>query len=774
MFGLISDMPHLIVLLDWFVGVFALLMGLFVLIREGFKQVSLCYLILSFSFGFWLISFGFMNNAHTADKALFWANLSHLATPMIAASAYFFVTAMLNITRKRLIIVTLGVTLAVLFIMLQQFFGFMFNDLHRFDFGYYPAYSSYSPIYLVFFFSYLLLAVYELIVVLRAHEYKSQRFYHRTKLFLIAYLIGYLASIDFIGFYGYEVPPIGVVPILFYFAINSYAVMRYRLLDITPQFAVNKIMDTMADPLLVLDNRYRIKFYNHAAIKLFGYNDPQFDYTIDKFIKLNSREDWYQFKTIFQDSTQSRELNLKHKNGDKIECDVSVAPLYDRLMDELIGYVMVAKDIRKYKEAQRQLTYLAEHDYLTGLKNRRGYYNQLTRVIEAKEVSTIAFYWLDINQFKLVNDSLGHHYGDRLLQAFSHYLTNNMDLDLIARIGGDEFALINYDIDNRRAQNKAYALINELKKHPFQIDSQTYILNVSIGIAFYPEHSQDLDGLMVRANTALQAAKHGSNGDCHIHSMVDEQAMALEIKRYKQVKNALANRQLQLWGQPIHDIEKDKTYCYELLLRMPDEDGSILTPADFLHAAETYGLMSDINRYVIVEGLKILQKINEQDDTVCVSVNIGGKAIVDDAFLEFLKQTVHNCPADPEQLIIEMTETAIITNLQKARHFIQQCRQLGVRVAMDDFGVGISSLHQIKKLPVDIIKIDGSFVRNVCHSEPDYLTVNYIAQLANHIKIRTIAEFVEDQATLQMLRRLQVNCAQGFYLGRPAPVVDQS
>lgn len=498
------------------VGLLTFILGVIALVREGPQKTPLSYFLLSVIFSVWLSAFAFMFVASSYEEAMIWAKIGHMATPLIPAAAYQFAVFMLDIGRKRRIWLITVWTVGVGFVLLELFADFIFADLYHYDFGFYPQYSKWSFIYITYFICVLVITAFELFRMIINRTDESKRYYFRARLFLVAVLVGYLAAIDFLPFYGIQVMPLGAIPVFIYYAISWYAVIHYRLINITPRSVVYDIMDTMADPLIVSDRYNRIMFTNRACRDLLGYTEQQlYKRKVTRIIYLKDG-DWSKMVENSQQSdNQALESPLITKDNKHIETSISCAPLIDHDMDEQLGYIMVAHDIRHYKTLQRRLAYMAEHDTLTGLYNRNALYNITEKYIAwaKRHNKQLCLLYADLDGFKDVNDEYGHHNGDELLKTVAKRLEANVrEEDIVSRISGDEFVLVLTGVENEQSVQSIINKLLSTTTESVELDNVTVQISMSIGIAFYPDNGLTLDDLLRQSDIAMyEAKKKGGN-----------------------------------------------------------------------------------------------------------------------------------------------------------------------------------------------------------------------------------------------------------------------
>jgi len=484
------------------------------------------------------------------------------------------------------------------------------------------------------------------------------------------------------------------------------------------------------------------------------------------------------------DARQRSELNLKgikqppydieiyHKNGTVRILQLQEAPIFDADKN-VISIEGIARDITERKTFESQLVFLADLDSLTRLFNRRRFKEELERcLLEAQRNHTKgALLFLDLDNFKYVNDTLGHQYGDELLIKLSDILKERIrQTDILARLGGDEFAIILPHTEEEKARFISKQLL-ELTRNNLALDTLNPLhITVSIGIAIFPTHGDNAETLLANADLAMYHAKEeGRNRDC-IFSLKHKIDIETQHDWKQRIRNALKQNNFVLHLQPIVSIKDNTIAGYEALLRLTEANKELVPPLKFLPIAERFGIIQEIDRWVVANAMSIMQELQLHEKNLFLEINLSGKAFSDNELLSIIRKEIDKNSINPKTLIFEITETAIIENMSKAQYFIAALKSIGCRFSLDDFGSGFSSFNYLKHLPVDYLKIDGSFIHNLSYSSVDQHLVTGMVEVARGLKKLTVAEFVETKETFQLLQKIGVDYAQGHYFGKPLPV----
>jgi diguanylate cyclase (GGDEF)-like protein len=466
--------------------------------------------------------------------------------------------------------------------------------------------------------------------------------------------------------------------------------------------------------------------------------------------------------------------------GREYAVETSAAPILGP-SGEASGVVLVVKDATEARRWMQRIAHQASHDSLTGLVNRREFEQRLDRVLRStrERGGCGVLCYLDLDQFKIVNDSVGHAAGDEMLRQVAAELKSYVrERDTLARLGGDEFSLLLENCSVDKAVAVARTLVDGLRSFRFAYGERSFGIGVSIGLVPITPETADRGQLLTRADVACYAAKdRGGNRVC-IYREEDAELNRRhrEILRAAELREALEAQRFRLFAQPIRPLAdiRGEPLHYELLLRLVDRDGDMLSPGAFIPAAERYGLMGILDRWVIQEAFTRFPLLVGRRGITGIAINLSGSSLSDEDLLGFVSHALEASRIPPARVCFEITETNAINRLSEATRFIGELRALGCRFALDDFGSGLSSFTYLKNLRVDFLKIDGAFVRDMTKDRLDRAMVSAINEIGHIMGMRTIAEWAETDEVIEQLRLSGVDFVQGHAAGPPLPIEDLS
>lgn len=545
-------------------------------------------------------------------------------------------------------------------------------------------------------------------------------------------------------------------------------------------------LHSIVDAVITTDVKGHVDYMNQSAEQLTGWSLEKAQGKPIQVIFHITEQDSAVFMNPIAESLNEGHVvrlcapvRLTRHNLRETMVEVTASPMRNR-QGEIISAVLVFHDVSKERKMQDRLDYQATHDSLTGLINRREFERLLAEALKAAvdEKRQHAFCYMDIDHFKVINDTCGYAAGDELLMQLSALLlTTVRGDDLLARLGGDEFALLLYDCPLDEAVNKAQALRNVVEDFRFVWEGRTFDVGFGVGLVAMGKGSGDAADVLRAADSACYAAKTRGRNKIFVYRADDPELQKLrgEIRWATHIGDALRNQQFQLYYQLIQPVQRPETDVFhcELLMRTEDESHKLVSPEAFIPAAERYKLVTDIDRWVINSALPKIAELDAQapaGKTNLCGINLSGQALSDETFLDYVKSLMERYKVKPASVCFEITETGAIGDLDLAIHFMQEMKALGCVFALDDFGTGVSSYTFLKKFPLDYVKIDGSFIRSMLDSSVDLAMVESVIHIAKVMGIKTVAEYVEDEKTLHKLKELGVDYAQGYGIARPAPL----
>jgi diguanylate cyclase (GGDEF)-like protein/PAS domain S-box-containing protein len=543
--------------------------------------------------------------------------------------------------------------------------------------------------------------------------------------------------------------------------------------------------DASADWLWEVDEKLRFSYVSPGVSKVLGYEadeivgNMQLDMLFEKDGDATTRE---LIETRIQRRQPYRDIEFwtRNQEGERLCLRVSGVPVLNE-DKHFIGYRGVASNITASK-IDRENTYrLATTDHLTGLLNRRRFMEELERSVNLarRHETQGVLIWIDLDRFKEINDTHGHEAGDKILQKMTEMLKHSFrSTDIIARLGGDEFTVIMHNIDVVEAQAKAQELIDQMNAFDVEYKGARLSVTMSIGMVTYPQEDKDSEALMMAADLAMYRAKDMGRNRMYVETKEGsdgerQDSVRAQLKWVNRLRTCLETGDFEMHFQPIVPANKRQRPLFEALLRIYDEEGNVGSPAIYIDAAEHFGLIQQLDLSVVERCFQTQKILQEKGVDADFSINLSSRSLGDPEVINVLKTMLKKEDVDPNRIMFEVTETMALHDPSSLRDigeihaFISEIRSMGFRFAIDDFGTGFSSFNYLRLLPVDVVKIDGSFIKDLETSRQDRLFLESIVMLCKGLKIQTIAEFVENEKIVKILTELGVDYAQGWHLGRP-------
>jgi len=551
-------------------------------------------------------------------------------------------------------------------------------------------------------------------------------------------------------------------------------------------------LQSIADGVITTDLDGRVNYLNPVAEKMTGWSNAEAQQqplpTVMQLLDEAGETPVAVPMQAWLDNGSEAALNepallIQKDTGSEAAIELSGSPIRDS-QEQVIGSVMVFHDVTRLRGLARQLSFQATHDALTGLINRVEFDARVEQAIDSANGSEKqhAMFYIDLDQFKIVNDTCGHPAGDELLKQITHLLRGELrESDVLARLGGDEFGVLLLGCPLDKAEEIAEKLRERVESFRFRYDNMEFRVGTSIGVVPISDGRTPITELMKSVDSACYVAKEKGRNRVHV-SKPDDHEIAQhhgQMQWMQRIQRAVEEDHLILYAQAIVPIEgpPEQGRHAELLLRMVEDKGTenerIIPPSAFLPAAERYHLMPMIDRWVLSKALrKLASDDRDAARLVTCAINLSGQSLNDLRLYDYIIQLLNETGVKPERICFEITESAVIANMQIARQFVDGLRKMGCRFALDDFGSGLSTFDYLKQLNVDYVKLDGSLVRDVATSRVSQAMVHAVNYVAHVMGMKSIAEFVESQAIMTALKKLSVDYAQGYAIGKPQPFID--
>jgi diguanylate cyclase (GGDEF)-like protein/PAS domain S-box-containing protein len=763
-------------------GLAVLFLGALTLAQERGSRVAGPYVLMSLTLAVWSLAMGAMYLSADAAVAATWARVGHVGLLFFPTVAYQFTRRVLD--RRGHDPVLLGGIVSSLLLLIPVVSGTaLLREPQLYAWGWYFRYGPLGGVFIAYFVLMLGANVLRYALALRATK-PGSGMHHRAGMLLAGLAVGCLCTIDLFAAYNVPVPPLGYLAIAGLYSITTYVTWRYRFVDINPSLVGRQVLETMADALLVLDTNAIVRLANPAACELLGRRRDELlgahaSSCLDPGLLADTLAALRR-----GDKVQDVEASHTLADGARRTLSVSANAMYDS-NDVPSAFVYVLADITSRKEAEERIRFLAYFDNLTDLPNRAQFNEQLGRTLAdaAANNRKLAMFFLDLDRFKRINDTLGHGAGDQLLQAVAERIRNCVrhcdfltarsgreSQSIIARLGGDEFIVVLSDIV--RAEDSAIVArrILDVLAEPFGIDNHEVFVSASVGISLYPRDGHDAQALLKNADTAMYHAKDAGRNNYQFYQPSMNAATMERLALESDLRKALERGELELYYQPQVNYRTGKVIGSEALLRWRHPVRGLMAPADFVHLAEEAGLLAPIGEWVLRTACSQTYLWQQSGyGPMHIAVNLSERQFRQHNLVETVAKALNESGLAPRALDLELTENIIMDHSPETLKTLYELKAMGIKISVDDFGTGYSSLGYLKRFPVDLIKIDHTFVRDLATSPDDAAITTAIIAMARSLKLEVLAEGVETPAQAEFL--IDHGCAlmQGYMFGRPLP-----
>ncbi len=541
---------------------------------------------------------------------------------------------------------------------------------------------------------------------------------------------------------------------------------------------ISTTLDSITNAVVVVNSKLMIQLANPAAERLLGDTEENMRlYTLDEVVVMYSNRSTTHITNLKRllKSPPHQENVFIQQDGHIIELEMMASPMLEKGSED-IGYVLVFKDVTEDRKLRRKLSYEGRHDRLTGFLNRSAFERKFDFMVTDNDYTRNQhiLVYLNLDQFKLVNDTCGNTVGDLLLKQVARVIKANVrKSDLLARLGGDEFGILLPYAETSTAANTVNEIITYINQEGFSWDGREYTITASAALVPFGLAGDDYSEKLASLTAACSIAKDNGGNQYYLIGDDDEklQEHHSTMGWASGINKGFSEQRFKLYAQPIVPLkQQEKRKHYEILIRYQDEDDSIIRPGEFLLPAERFNLIEKIDRWVVSEVIHWLAANPQLDGKIQLSINLSGRSVGSTSFHRFLVQLLESESVDVTSLCFEITETAAVKDVEKSIEFIRIIKSLGAKFSLDDFGSGLSSFTYLKQFPVDYLKIDGVFIKDILHDAQSYDFVRSITEVGHCLGMKVIAEFVESRNMFHTLREAKVDYLQGYTIGKPAPI----
>lgn len=762
------------------------IMGSSIAWRERQNRVGVTWAILTGCCMFWLIGAAGNLSVTAPRLALEWQKISHVGLMLLPLALFQFIVSVLGLHHQHRLWTRALWTVAVAFVWLFVVSGDYLGTPYLYYWGYQARYgqetifySAFSALMVAYAFA-LLLNVYR-----RSHQRSVMR--QRAKWLLLGLIPAIGGAVDALPALGYPVYPFGYLMILPMITATAYVAWKYRLVDITPAYAASQIVRNMSDGLLVLDQDDLVRLVNRTSSNLLGYAPEEL---LGKPLPSRLRRALTpdQFRSLAASSLGvEREISYLPPGGGRRTLSCSLSTM-GRAANHTQALIYLIRDISEQRSAQDKIRLLAYYDPLTLLPNRTLFKERLEQALEklSSKKERLALLFLDLDEFKQVNDTLGHTVGDALLCDVAQRLRqclwihegsdDHFDHEvegMVARLGGDEFIIALYDVDSgAEAQAMAERILKSLAR-PVKLQGREIFVNTSIGICYFPDHGNSVESLMQAVDTAMYRAKSKGRNNACVFSEAMNHAAQQRLTLETDLRKAIEHGEFLTYYQPLVHIQTQQVHALEVLARWQHPTRGLLLPGEFIPSAEENGLIVPIGESILTQACRQAKAWQQGGlPGLRIAVNLSTRQFQSYDLVGNIRRILDETQLTPSLLELEITESALMRDMDETSKKLYELRDMGIHLTIDDFGTGYSSLNYLKRLPIETIKVDRTFIRDIPHDPDDVAITRAILAMAHSLKLDVVAEGIESEEQLQLLKKIHYGLGQGHLLAYPMSEIE--
>jgi diguanylate cyclase (GGDEF)-like protein/PAS domain S-box-containing protein len=755
----------------------ALLLGFLVAVRDRASRTCVIHLVETFAIGVWFGGFGMALLAADVAVADSWIRLGFVGVSFIPVLTLQFALSVVGSTVELRRLLWIGWVGAVAFAAAALWFPSFLGVPYRYGWGYYGHSTAYSALYVPFLAAFFATA---LTLFRRYHRsaHPDSNASRRARLFFLTFGCGGLGMVDLLPSFGLHVYPFGYLPVLLGAVLATYITSRYRLMDITPEFAARQIVETVSDGVLLLDSEGTMQMANETLLNMIRL--PK-EAIVGRRIPgpLRNLLSPQELASIQAGAPMhDREIEYIRRDGTSMILSFTASVIRGR-RNQVEAYVCAVRDVTERKRMDQRVRFLAYYDNLTGLPNRQQFQERLRGALSraARDNRQVALLFLDLDRFKQINDTLGHTLGDALLQAVAGRVIGCVrkmragaviEEDTVARLGGDEFIVGLYELESREdAISVAERMLASISE-PIRLDEHEVTVTASLGISVFPDDGGDAETLLKNADAAMYQAKQAGRNDYLFYGGARAAAHANRQSLEQKLRKALQRGHLALHYQPQVAMHGGHPVAVEAFLRWEDPDFGVVAPQRVIAAAEKSGLILPIGDWVLQQACRQARLWHDAGLPFArVAVNLSSQQFRDRELAVTVRHALDSTGLRPELLELEPTESMIMQDTPHTRRTLESLKAMGVHVSIDDFGTGYSSLGSLRGYPIDTLKIDRSFVHDIVAQNGNATVAAAIIAMARSLKIGVAGEGVETEAQRAFLQRHGCQLAQGFFFCEP-------